>query len=273
MHVLCIGAHPDDCDLSAGGTAALFARRGDRVKFVSVTNGDRGHMADEYLRDRSALARRREAEGKKAAAVVGGEYESLNVHDGDVYVARELTESMVRTIRSFGEAGKGPDLVLLNRPNDYHRDHRYTSQLVLDAVYMLMVPLLCPETPALKRMPVLAYWFDGFIEGGAFRPSVVVPIDAVTETKARCIAEHESQIFEWLPYVGGQEAPPADAAGRRQFALDRVSRMGKRVAARCREIAPQLMPADCELAEAFQISEYGRRPSDDEIRSLFGVQG
>ena len=125
--------------------------------------------------------------------------------------------------------------MLLNRPNDYHRDHRYTSQLVLDAVYMLMVPLLCPETPAMKRMPVLAYWFDGFIEGGAFRPDVVVPIDAVAETKARCIGEHESQIFEWLPYVGGQKTPPADAPGRRQFTLDWVSRIGKRVAARCGE--------------------------------------
>ena len=53
MHILYIGAHPDDCDFSVGGSATLFARRGDRVKFVSVTNGDRGHMAEEYRQDRT----------------------------------------------------------------------------------------------------------------------------------------------------------------------------------------------------------------------------
>lgn len=51
-HILFIGAHPDDCDFKGGGTAALMARRGDAVKFVSVTNGDRGHFAPEYMADR-----------------------------------------------------------------------------------------------------------------------------------------------------------------------------------------------------------------------------
>ena len=44
LHILMIGAHPDDCDIKSGGTAALFAAQGHQVKFISVTNGDAGHM-------------------------------------------------------------------------------------------------------------------------------------------------------------------------------------------------------------------------------------
>ena len=136
---------------------------------------------------------------------------------------------------------------------------------------MLMVPLLCPDTPAIKRMPVLAYWFDGFNEGGTFRPDVVVDIAPAVEAKAKCIAQHESQIFEWLPYVGEGKLPSKDPAARQQYAMNRVRRSGQHVAQRCRELAPNLMPQGCELAEAFQISEYGHRPSAEELRVLFAV--
>lgn len=274
MHVLFIGAHPDDCDFSCGGTAALFTRRGDRVKFVSVTNGDRGHMASEYRADRSLLAARRLEEGRRAVAAFGGEYECVDVHDGAVYVTEELTERMVRVIRSWGPAGTGPDLVLLNRPNDYHRDHRYTAQLVLDATFMLTVPLMCPDTRHLDAMPVFAYWYDGFREGGSFRPDVVVPIEAALDTKLEIMLAHESQLFEWLPYNVGELAEvPEDAAGQREYGRRKMEARARRVAAGCRERAPGTalgeVPSGCALAEAFQISEYGRQPAPEELGRLF----
>lgn len=267
MHILFIGAHPDDCDFTCGGTATLFARRGDRVKFVSVTNGDRGHMAPEYVKDRSRLAARRIEEGRRAAAVFGGEFESLGAHDGEVYVTPETTEQMVRLIRSWGPPGKGPDLVLLNRPNDYHRDHRYSAQLVLDATYLLTVPLMCPDVHHLDDMPVFAYWFDRFREGGTFRPDVVVPIDAVLEEKTDIMLAHESQLFEWLPYnAGTTDQVPADAEGRRRYARERLE-------ARARRVVEGIGGGDgsYQFAEAFQISEYGRQPSPEELKTLFPV--
>lgn len=269
-HILFIGAHPDDCDFTCGGTAALMARRGDRVKFVSVTNGDRGHMAPEYAEDRSRLAIRRMAEGCRAAELFGGEFGSLGVHDGEVYVTRELTERMVRLIREWGLAGRGPDLVLLNRPNDYHRDHRYSAQLVLDATYMLTVPFMCPEVRHLDRMPVFAYWFDRFREGGVFRPDVVIPVDSVMDVKAGLMLAHESQFFEWLPFnAGTEDQVPQDPAGREAYARTRSEARAKYVADSCRELAPGSVPEGCEFAEAFQISEYGRQPTPDEIAALF----
>src|SRR5947209_16631695 len=108
--VLFIGAHPDDDDLSAGGLAALCRRRGDQVLFLSVTNGDKGHYAPEYIADPASLAKRRMAEGEAAVAVIGARFTTLGARDGEVYVTPEFTEKMVRLIRGFGEPGQGPDL-------------------------------------------------------------------------------------------------------------------------------------------------------------------
>src|SRR3954453_1101990 len=78
IRVIAFGAHPDDCDIRAAGTAALFAAAGHAVKFVSVTNGDVGHQTMHG----AALAQRRLAEAKESARRLGIEYEVLNNHDG-----------------------------------------------------------------------------------------------------------------------------------------------------------------------------------------------
>lgn len=270
MHFLIIGAHPDDCDVYSGGTAALWRAQGHHVKFVSVTNGDRGHFWPEYVADRASLAARRLVEARQAVDVIGAEYECLDVHDGDVYVTPELTETLVRLIRRWGPEGHGPDVVILNRPNDYHRDHRYTAQAVLDTSYVLTVPLMSPNVRHLDRMPVFAYWHDAFREGGAFRPDVAVPIDSVLETKTQIAAAHASQFFEWLPYNAGTlDQVPPDAEGRFAFLRDRIAARAELVTATCRAHDPGLVPAGVRCMEAFQISEYGRQPSPAELRLLF----
>lgn len=272
-HVLCIGAHPDDNELSVGGTAALLRARGDKVHFVSVTNGDKGHFSDEYRMDPTRLAARRLVEARSAAAVIGTTYETLGVHDGEVYVDLPTTEAMVRCIRSFGDTGQGPDLVLLNRPVDYHRDHRYASQLVLDATYMLTVPLMCPDTRHLDRMPVFAYWYDDFRYLIPFRADVVVAVDAVVEQKIDMVASHISQFFEWLPFNGGrldQVPPESDPAARRAMIAQAVRARDERRRSRV-EAALEKWPAarNARCVEAFQICEYGRVPDDEELRQLF----
>ena len=46
LNIIAIGAHPDDCDSKFGGTAALFAKMGHNVKFLSLTSGDAGHQSE-----------------------------------------------------------------------------------------------------------------------------------------------------------------------------------------------------------------------------------
>ena len=59
LRILFIGAHPDDCDIKGGGTAALFAAQGHQVKFIAVTNGDAGHMETGGCSPNDALQKRR----------------------------------------------------------------------------------------------------------------------------------------------------------------------------------------------------------------------
>lgn len=272
-HILCIGAHPDDNEYSIGGTAARFRRRGDVVRFISVTNGDKGHYTDEYKADPARLAARRLAEAQNAAAVIGADYQTLGVHDGEVYVDKPTTEAMVRCIRSFGEPGRGPDLVLLNRPVDYHRDHRYAAQLVLDATYMLTVPLMCPYTRHLDRMPIFAYWYDDFRDVAPFRADVAVPIDDVMEQKIDMVCAHVSQFFEWLPFNSGnlhEVAPASDTEGRRSRIANAVRAHGEHRRTQTASTLEKMLGANTtRYAEAFQLCEYGRVPDEIELRALF----
>ncbi len=255
--ILCIGAHPDDCEVSVGGLALLLRGRGHKVKFVSATDGSRGHFAPEYLQNPSLLVGRRRNESLEAARIADVEFESLEFRDGDVYVDRASTEAMIRVIRRTR-----PDVVLCNRPCDYHRDHRYTAQLVIDASYILTVPYVCPDVPILERMPVFAYWQDRFTESGEFRPDVCIAIDSVIETKLDMILAHESQFLEWLPYnadPAGYGGPVTREAGRQGLA-NRSKRTAERFA--------HLLPPGAQYAEAFQICEYGRVPTKEEFAEL-----
>lgn len=269
LTILCIGAHPDDCEGSLGGTAALWRARGDRVVFAAVTDGSRGHFSPEYLQDPGSLIERRRHESLAAAEPLGIEYRFLGFRDGEVQVDSDSTAAMIRLIRSVGDRGIGPDLVVTNRLCDYHRDHRVTAQLVLDAAYLLTVPFLCPETPALRRMPVFAYWSDEFTEAGVFRPDVVVPIDSVADQRRAMIISHESQFLEWIPwnaFHGSAFAQlPEDPEAKRRTAAELMMGETRRIAA---NLASRL-PANCRYAEAFQISEYGSFPDRDGVARLF----
>src|SRR5215469_3197730 len=80
IRVIAFGAHPDDCDIRAAGTAAKFAALGHPVKFVSVTNGDAGHQSE----GGGMLAKRRRAEAMESGRRLGITYEVLDNHDGEL---------------------------------------------------------------------------------------------------------------------------------------------------------------------------------------------
>ena len=145
IRIIMIGAHPDDCDIDGGGTAALFASMGHAVKFLSVTNGDAGHQTE----GGKALAKRRAAEAKEAGRRLGITYDVLDNHDGTLVPSLEVRLQIIRKIREWNA-----DIVIAPRPNDYHPDHRYTGILVQDAAYMVGVPNILPDIAPLKKNPV-----------------------------------------------------------------------------------------------------------------------
>ena len=118
LNIIAFGAHPDDCDIRAGGVGAKWAAAGHRVRFVSVTNGDAGHQSQ----GGGALAARRRAEAREAGRRIGVDYIVLDNHDGQLMPELHVREQIIRLIREWKA-----DLVLGPRTNDYHPDHRYTA--------------------------------------------------------------------------------------------------------------------------------------------------
>ena len=263
LRVIAFGAHPDDCDIRFGGTAAKFAAMGHAVKFVSVTNGDAGHQGQ----GGGALAKRRRAEAQESGRRLGiAEYEVLDNHDGELLPTLEVRNQIIRRIRTWNA-----DIVLAPRPNDYHPDHRYTGILVQDAAYMVVVPNICPDTPPLRRNPVFLYFEDRFQRPNPFRPDIAVAIDDTFDKKVSGLDAHVSQVYEWLPWVDGiLEQVPKDAAARRNWlAKQRSGRITPEVRAALEKWYGADKARSIQLAEAFELCEYGRRPTDQEIRQLF----
>src|SRR3989441_7648154 len=187
LRIICFGAHPDDCEIQAGGVAAMWAAQGHKVKFVSVTNGDIGHWREAG----GPLALRRKTEVEAAAKILGITTEVLDIHDGELLPTVENRRTLTRLIREWKA-----DIVMGPRPNDYHPDHRYTGVLVQDAAYMVTVPFFCPDVPYLKKNPAFFYYPDGFKKPNPFQPDVVVNIDSVMEKKLDALLIMESQFQE-----------------------------------------------------------------------------
>ena len=268
LRIIVFGAHPDDPEYKAGGTAAKWTKLGHQVKLVSVTNGDIGH----WKMAGGPLALRRKAEAAAADKVLGASSEVLDIHDGELEPTLEHRRTIVRLIRNWRA-----DIVIAHRPWDYHPDHRYVGVLVQDAAYMVTVPFFCPDTPPLKSNPLFLYSSDRFQRPYPFRPDIAVAVDDVFDVKLDAIHQLPSQAYE-----GGADGneerlaavPPAeDVAGRKAWLKKRWAARQADEAERSREALVKWYGPEkgraVKFAETFEVCEYGRQPSPDEIRKLF----
>lgn len=266
LRIIAFGAHPDDCEIRAGGVAAMWVAQGHKVKFVSTTNGDIGH----WKMAGGQLAKRRKAEVEKAAEILGIETQVLDIHDGELMPTLENRKIIARLIRQFKA-----DIVLSHRPNDYHPDHRYTGVLVQDAAFMVICPFFCPDVPHLKTNPVFMYFPDRFQKPYPFEPDIVVSIDEVIDDKLEAMAALESQFVEGG--VTGHEGLIPKNQAEREAARRRVrNRFRSRFEATANKYRDKLIATYGEkqgkavrCAEAFALCEYGRRPAPAELKQLF----
>jgi LmbE family N-acetylglucosaminyl deacetylase len=266
LRLLILGAHPDDADFHAGGLATIYRARGHVVKMVSVTDGGAGHHR---LQPGELVALRRQ-EAAAAGAVIGAEYVTWDFPDGRLEPTLAVREAIIREIRRFR-----PDLVLTHRTCDYHPDHRAVGQAVQDASYMVTVPLVCPDVPALRKDPVVMYMPDRFTRPAPLRADVIIDVSQHVETIVRMLACHRSQFFDWLAYNHGYEdVLPADEAGRFAFLLDWYRQHLLPMAERHRSAIVRQFGDDrggkMESVEVYEVSEYAA-PLDAATRTrLFG---
>lgn len=266
INVVVVGAHPDDADTSSGGTAIKFAKMGHNVLFVSLTNGDAGH----FNMGGGHLAKIRRAEAHEAGRRFGVTYKVLDNHDGELMPTLENRLQVIRIIREWNA-----DVVIGHRPYDYHSDHRNTAIILQDAAFMVVVPNVASDTPALKKNPVFLYSQDKFQKPYPFMPDIVIDISDVFEKKIYGMSAHESQYFEWLPWLSGElENIPKDDEGKQQW----LQVFRKRpITDAVRESLVKWYGKDRALkitdAEAFEICEYGKQPTQEEIKNLFPMLG
>lgn len=268
LRIIVFGAHPDDAEFKAGGTAALWAKQGHHVKLVSVTNGDIGH----WQMAGGPLAKRRTAEAKAANAKLGSTSQVLDIHDGELLPTLEHRQTICRLIREWRA-----DIVIAHRPWDYHPDHRYVGVLVQDAAFMVTVPFFCPDVLPLKNNPVFLYSSDAFLKPYSFRPDMVVAIDGVFDQKLDGLHELTSQVYEGGA-SGSEEfvravPPERDEKGRRAWLREKWEDRQSREAEKFRDQLIKLYGEErgkkVKFAEAFELCEYGRRPTPEELKKLF----
>src|SRR5712692_446156 len=167
------------------------------------------------------------------------------------------------------------DVVITNRPNDYHPDHCYTSILVQDSAYMVTVPYFCPDVPAMKKNPVFLYYPDNFRKPNPFEPDVIVAVDEVMSKKLDALGVMESQFYEGGANGSTALVPsdPEEQKKRHQQVRDGFSKRQQSLTERFRRklvdwYSPEKVSA-IKYVEAFEICEYGGQPDKKELRRLF----
>ncbi len=262
LQIIMIGAHPDDCDIKGGGTAALFSEMGHNVKFVSVTNGDAGHMEQ----GGGVLAQRRYKETQEVAKRLGITYDVLDHHDGELLATLPIRLEIIRKIREWNA-----DVVIAHRSNDYHPDHRYAAILVQDAAFMVGVPNIAADTPPLRKNPVFLYFQDNFQKPYPFQPNIAIDITSVIDKKIHALDAHTSQFYEWLPWVSNYKGVVPEGKEERVAWLkgNRSGSVTPKASETLKKWYGPEKASNAKFVELFEICEYGSQPSEDEIRQLF----
>jgi LmbE family N-acetylglucosaminyl deacetylase len=223
--VLAVYAHPDDPDVSCGGTLARWARAGAEVHVLICTHGDKGTTDPDA--DPDALARRRAQEAAEAAGILGvaGQY-FLGYPDGELVddtALRGTLVSWVRRLRPLTVLGPDPTAVFFGEDYFNHRDHRTTGFALLDALSpAAALPLYFPESGP-------AYQVQTALLSGTLEPTVWVDVTATIDDKVAAVSCHRSQFADGGEWAGravreraredGRQAGVGSAEGFRRLRL------------------------------------------------------
>ena len=189
MRVLFVGAHPDDIEQYAGGTAALYAKMGAKLFFCVATNGNIGSPT----MSREEIAKIRREEALKAAAVVGAELIWLDFDDEFLF---DDKPTRLAFIEAFRQAD--PDVVFCHWADDYNIDHSTSSKIVDACLHMASIPLIKTASRPTTKIPQL--YFMDTQAGIGFEPEVYVDTTSVFETKVEMFEKHASQC-QWMDYL------------------------------------------------------------------------
>src|SRR5438270_163510 len=208
--VLGVYAHPDDPEISCGGTLARWAKGGSEVHVLICTRGEKG--SPDPTQDPAQLARKRRKEMAAAAKVLGlAGHRSLDANDGELENTVDLRREIVAVVRELR-----PDVVLCPDPTAVffggsyynHHDHRATGWATLDAVAPAAGnPHYFPDAGPVHH--VRAVYLSATME-----PDVWVDISDTLDVKVEALFRHESQLTETGEFFRAFLRERAEEAGR-----------------------------------------------------------
>jgi len=193
MNVLFVGAHPDDIETFAGGTAARYRDRGDNLFFCVATNGNVGSST----LSPGEIAAIRYEEAKAGAAVVGAELIWLDFDDEFLMDSRETRMKFINAFRIAR-----PDVVLCHSRNDYNPDHSISGYIVDECIHMAGVPNIKTGEPPTDHIPHV--YFMDTPAGVNFEPELYVDITGTFVRKVDMVSKHVSQ-NQWMKDLFGYE--------------------------------------------------------------------
>jgi LmbE family N-acetylglucosaminyl deacetylase len=208
--VLAVYAHPDDADVSCGGTLAKWCAEGASASVVVCAAGDKG-SSDPSAVPAELAARRAEEVASAIAALGVGAHHLLGVPDGELDNDASLRRRLVELVRA-----ERPDVVVCPDPtavffgSSYvnHRDHRVVGWATLDAVaHEARSPHYFPDAGEAWR--VSEVWLSGSLE-----PDTWVDISSTLDAKTEALRAHESQVAEAGEWLRTFVQERAEEAGR-----------------------------------------------------------
>ena len=192
LDILAIGAHPDDVELSCGGTIAKEIANGKKVGILDLTRGELGTRGSAEIRDKEA---------SHAAIILGVSVrENLGFADGFFLNDKEHQLEIIKIIRKYQ-----PEVVLCNATEDRHIDHPKGSKLTSDACFLSGLRKIETE----MKSEVQAAWRPKkvyhYIQWQPIEPDFVVDVSGYMDIKTKAVKAYASQFFD--PNSNEPESP------------------------------------------------------------------
>ncbi len=183
LDVLAIGAHPDDIDLSCGGTIIKLVRQGHSVGMVDLTEGELGTRGSRDLRLREAEA---------AKAVLGAAIrENLRIPDGNIENTPENRIRLIRLIRTYR-----PDVLLIPHSMDRHPDHEHAHVLSRESCFYAGLEKIRTLEGGVAQEPWRPRAYYHFMQWFEFVPSFIVDVSEEYERRMEAVRAFRSQFFD-----------------------------------------------------------------------------
>ncbi|MBL7997673.1 MAG: bacillithiol biosynthesis deacetylase BshB1 [Candidatus Kapabacteria bacterium] len=192
VDVLAIGAHPDDIEMSMGGTVAKLVAEGKRVALVDCTRGEMGSRGTREIRDAESVA---------AATILGASYrENLDMPDGFITQSDENVERLIRVIRAYR-----PRIMVFNPAFERHPDHEQVHRLCRTAYFKSGMSKIITHHNGIEQAPHRPAQIFTYIQSYHQEPDFAVDISDFFDIKIASIEAHASQVFV---QGGGQSNEP-----------------------------------------------------------------